>query len=265
MRRLLVAPLVFSIAIACGSFGSGEETTPSLDASAPIDDAASVDVTSPSDAAPDVLDDAGELGCGFVEFVDAFDRDDVQGTWLIGPTMGEGVTVSSAIAPMAKGKSWQVDVLPVDDGGRYRNYEHVPARPATPVPSCIDLSFSIYPAAVGGTGMAVGSIELDSTTSISLWIRSNQSIDLVEQTTDGTQFFVMATAALPGGQWHSIRVRYRYDKVIDRRPFFIADGKPISVAALKLDHGEPQWIYFGAGFSPSDTSAKYWLDELRVR
>lgn len=267
MRRFTVAPLVFSFALACGSFRSSDEVPLADDGGTPPDAAAAVDAPSEADASADVAsdaDDGGEPACGFVEFTDAFDRADVQGTWLSGPNNGDGVTVSSGIAPTPKGNSWQIDVVEVATGGRYRNYRHVPAKKSGATPTCIELSFSIFPGNVAGTGMAVGSLELDSITSLSLWIRAESTIELVEQTTNGDTFTVIGVAPLALAQWHTVRLRHAYGAAAGA-PSFVVDGTTIAVKPLQLLHGAPLSIYFGAGFAPQDTQAKYWLDELRIR
>lgn len=205
----------------------------------------------------------GDAPCGFVEFTDSFDRTDVQGSWLPGPNNGDGLTVSSAMAPMPKGRSWQIDAVIVDTGSRFRNYHHFPVKQSGVDATCIELAFSIYVAAIAGTGMAMGSIELDSSTSISLWLEANGTMELVEQTTDGITFTVIGVAALTLGTWHSIRLRHGYGTA-ERTPLLVVDGTPVAVNAPMLNHGAPTSIYFGAGFTHGDTFAKYWLDELRV-
>jgi hypothetical protein len=253
------------VTAACGSFGAASEPSPDAGPSeggSPDAGGGSLD-GSAIDSAVDAKLDAAAEGCGWPIFADTFERTDLLGSWsALQPNYGTGLDVTLGAAPSPRGPSLQVSIQPAM-GPRTRTLSRPLGTPPTPTPTCIELELSVYVQDFGGGQYAsFASIQLADETAISLW-NDDGAIVVVEQTSDGILFENAAYTSAPKNAWHRVVVRYTY--VPEPSLTLYVDGAKSDITKRNIMKGAPTELRVGGGFTKSETTALFWIDDVKIR
>jgi len=267
--------LAFFVAASCASFTADVSSADGGAADGgPVDGGAPDDGSEAADGkAGDP--DAAPMRCGWPEFVDGFERIDLQGPWSENGTDGTGITLApSSIQKEAGDKSLSVQIETGTGAERARFLGHdlsIPSGAAwgTSV-VCLAVGAHLWVEAVTdatrpfeigfGTKRLYTKLDVATAGSAQLVLREQDALP-----DGGAPTTNLATTTIPLKTWVEVDILYALSP--SPTASLVVDGKPIAtqnVPAILEATDVPQKLRIGAVYTTTAV-AEYFIDEVSVR